>query len=98
MAAQEQSALFPGCETIIDHTEKQIRSSESFVTYLRERLEDDNNDKGKVGIRLHIDATWRIERLEFHPKAHPGLAERVALVIRQMQGEDFRWVPGHIEG
>lgn len=90
--------LFPGCETITDNQEKQIRSSESFATYLRERLEDDNNNKGKVAIRLYIDTAGKIERSEIHPKSHPVLAEQVAMVILQMQKEGFRWVPGHKEG
>ena len=98
MAPLEHSPLFPGCETITDYQERQIRSSESFVTHLRERLEDGEKDKGKVAIRLYIEATGTVKGLEIHPKSHPVLAERVASVIRQMQDEDFHWVPGHKDG
>lgn len=90
--------LFPGCEIITDNQEKQIRSSESFATYLRERLEDDNKDKGKVAIRLYIDTAGKIERSELHPKSHPVLAEQVAMVISTMQEKDFHWVPGRANG
>ena len=85
---------FPGCESLIDPQERQVCSTEKFIKYLRERLQDDPEEKGKVAIRLHIDITGKVAHFEFHHKSTALLTAQVRLVLQKMQEENFCWVLG----
>jgi len=98
MNSVQELPLFPGCESLVDAQERQVCSTEKFVEYLREQLQDNSDEKGKVAIRLYIDVTGIVERFELHHKSNAILTEQVRLVLQKMQEANFCWVPGRKKG